>query len=107
MKVTSEVYENGRGEIAVLVSPGWGAGWSTWERPELAYDKFVVELFLEYQEGKVSEEEVEKKLEKRYNKSIYMGGWSDLVIEWMPRGEPFQIIEYDGSEYINREFLEF
>ena len=35
-------------EIAVLVSVGFGAGWSTWNEKELAYDKRVVDLFIEY-----------------------------------------------------------
>jgi hypothetical protein len=29
---------------------------------------------------------------------IYVGGASDLVVEWVPVGAQFQIEEYDGSE---------
>jgi hypothetical protein len=46
-----EVCKNKKGQIAVLVSGGFGAGWSTWNQPELAYDKRVVE-FLVIEEGR-------------------------------------------------------
>ena len=41
-----ELYEKGDGTFAVLVSPGYGAGWSTWDRKELAYDKRIIEYYL-------------------------------------------------------------
>ena len=34
-----EKYYNENGELGVLYSPGFGAGWSTWSNEELAYDK--------------------------------------------------------------------
>ena len=37
-----EKYYNENGELGVLYSPGFGAGWSTWHNEELAYDKSTV-----------------------------------------------------------------
>ena len=34
------------GKVAVLVSPGFGAGFSTWNSPEMAVDFDLVEAFL-------------------------------------------------------------
>ena len=31
--------------MKVLISPGFGAGWSTWNHPLMAFDKDVIELF--------------------------------------------------------------
>lgn len=42
-----EKYYNENGELGVLVSGGFGAGWSTWNSNELAYDKRIVEKWLE------------------------------------------------------------
>ena len=40
------------GKVAILVSPGFGTGWSTWEGKELAYDKRVVEFWLKHKDDK-------------------------------------------------------
>ena len=46
-----ELYEKD-GKIGVLVSHGFGAGWSTWGSDELAYDKRVVEFWLSHKNDK-------------------------------------------------------
>ena len=38
-----EKYYNENGELGVLISPGFGAGWSSWNCDEIAFDKRVVE----------------------------------------------------------------
>jgi len=81
------------GKVAVLYSPGYGAGWSTWgggvERifhpPTVAW----------VEGGKVGP--CPYLVVDPYG---YMGGANDLEIEWLPIGTVFEIDEYDGSESI-------
>jgi len=99
------------GAVAVLISPGYGAGWSTWNDNKIAYDKRVVEYF-DAHPPKLSLKELDEAEE--YLASIgypetYMGGYNQLVKEWISIGEPFMIREYDGSEKIvtTNEFIMF
>lgn len=46
-----ELYEKD-GKVAVLVSGGYGAGWSTWGSTNLAYDKRIVEFYLAHRDDK-------------------------------------------------------
>lgn len=91
-----EKYENENGQIGVLVSGGFGAGWSTWggDSEFLSMDKTLVEMKL----NDAPESEVEAYCEKIKDDSPYMGGWSDARIEWLDKGASFTIEEYDGSE---------
>lgn len=99
------------GKVAVLVAPGYGAGWSTWNQPALAYDKRVVEYYLERKDDKDLCKKISrlntdenKKASKYFEslgyKDVYFGGFKDLVIEWMPEGVYYKIDEYDGYESI-------
>lgn len=82
--------------MKVLISPGYGAGWSTWEGKELATDVRVVDAF----ERGVSEEEMHQLCADLGYGDIYMGGFDELEIVEVPAGELFQIREYDGHEYV-------
>lgn len=42
-----EKYYNENDELGVLISVGFGAGWSTWNDEGLAYDKRIIEKWLE------------------------------------------------------------
>lgn len=89
-------YYNKDGKVGVLVSRGYGAGWSSWATNHeqfMATDKTLVEMCLK----ECSEEEVEKYL---LSKGVdeYLGGWGDCVVEWLDEGAFFMIQEYDGSE---------
>lgn len=84
------------GKIGVLVSPGYGAGWSTWSADhaeELCMNAEFVQLVLD---KKI--DELCKLVEERYNGRVYTGGAEDLEVMWVPKGEAFIIREYDGSE---------
>lgn len=82
--------------VEVLVSPGWGAGWSTWNEFSVAVDKRIVDFFKKNGTS-VSESEVEKFCESiGYN--VYAGGWKMVEIETVPVGMKFVITEYDGFE---------
>lgn len=82
------------GMVAVLYSPGFGAGWSTWAdydiRELVLFDPIVVEWV---EKGKIGPVPTE-----HYGEYFYAGGAEDLVIEWVPVGTKFIIHEYDGSE---------
>lgn len=86
------------GRVAVLYSPGYGAGWFTWNtgHPEILFDPGIVDL-LEYEKW----DELRAYVILKYP-GIYAGGLEDLQIEWMPVGTQFQVNEYDGSESIER-----
>lgn len=82
------------GQVAVLVSPGHGAGWSTWnaKQEEILFDPGIVVLV---EQAKWEELDIYVKL--KYPQ-IYAGGLQDLRIEWLPEGTEFVVNEYDGSE---------
>lgn len=91
-----EKYYNEKDELGVLISRGFGAGWSTWNNEALAYDKRVIEKWLK---GATSSEMMEYVVSLGYGKP-YMGGYEDLRLEFVPRGTMFCIHEYDGNETI-------
>lgn len=83
------------GKVAVLYSPGYGAGFYTWSAPlEAIFDPELVDLI---EQEKYSE--AFKYVEKTYP-DAYSGGVHDLEIAWLPEGAKFIIEEYDGSESI-------
>ena len=95
MKVV-EKYYNENDELGVLVSYGFGAGWSTWNSKELAYDKRIIEKWLK----KVTSDEMCDYIESLGYRRPYMGGYENLELEFIPRGTMFCIHEYDGAESI-------
>lgn len=97
----TELYQK-NGKVGVLVSPGFGAGWSTWNCPQLAYDKRVIEYWLNHKKDDLLFGEEASKAEELFNswgyKGVYFGGFKNLVLKWVVKGEPFRISEYDGFE---------
>jgi hypothetical protein len=93
------------GHVAVIISAGWGAGWSTWHygsnREILIFHPKLVELV---ESGQHNQETVlavlNELLDKEEAEGIYLGGVMDLSITWIPEGIKFKIEEYDGSEYV-------
>jgi hypothetical protein len=86
------------GKVAVLVSGGFGAGWSTWnyDEPQMLYDPVVAEMI---DREEVNWDEVQKYCEKQYS-NAYLGGIDGLYVAWLPVGTAFRIHEYDGSETV-------
>lgn len=82
------------GKVAVLVSPGYGAGWSTWGTEEAC---FWPEWVTWVEAGK-PEDAMPSAPE-----GFYTGGADQLEIEWVPEGQGFRINEYDGSESLELE----
>ena len=84
------------GRVAVLYSPGFGAGWYTWNReyPQIVFDPAIVR-YVERQEW----DKLDEYMKLKYP-DAYLGGMKDLQVAWMPEGTLFRIHEYDGSENI-------
>ena len=83
------------GKVAVLYSPGYGAGWHTWGAPvEAVFDPEMVEAVL------VNNHELAEEIAKRKYPDEYTGGVENLVVTWLPQNTAFRIAEYDGLERI-------
>ena len=83
------------GMVAVLVSPGYGAGWYTCNTdfPECLYDPEIVKIVLGEAEGDIGEI-----VKNKFGDDFYSGGFDQLTVVWVPVGSRFRIAEYDGSE---------
>ena len=87
------------GEVAILYSSGFGAGWSTWSSAHsefMLHDEKLVELVESDQRDKI-EEYVQSVYPDEY---ICCAGADRLEVKWVPVGTQFIIEEYDGSESI-------
>lgn len=86
------------GRVAVLYSPGYGAGWSTWNDEEnkeiLLFDKEIVEAVLR------NDIEKAKEIANEKAPGAYLGGGHQLEVRWLPKGTVFEIDEYDGNEEV-------
>jgi hypothetical protein len=94
------------GKVAVIYSPGFGAGWSTWDHgnygSELIFDPMLAAYV---DEGKM--DEAGTYIAMRFP-GVYKGGVEDLAVTWVPVGTAFRIHEYDGSESIEvKEHLDW
>lgn len=91
------------GYVAVLYSPGFGAGWYTWDHEYgevLLYDPWIVDILIN--EEYFHEDKVERILAYCALKypNLYTGGVKDLQVEWIPVGTAFRVNDYDGNESI-------
>jgi hypothetical protein len=85
------------GQVAVLYSTGYGAGWYTWNREygeELLFDPGIVDLVLT-----LRWDELATYLGLKYPLA-YFGGIRALDVRWLPEGTRFRVDENDGSETI-------
>ena len=87
------------GKVAVLYSPGFGAGWSTWnsQNTDLVFDPVIVDFVLNKSENWI--EGVLAYCSIAYP-DAYTGGVEGLKVEWVASGSQFLIEEYDGSETV-------
>ena len=88
------------GFVAVVYSPGHGAGWSTWNSlqkhcEELIFDPGLVDLIINERPW----EEIEAYATLKWP-DAYLGGVSEAIVEWIPVGTEFAIEDYDGRETI-------
>lgn len=83
------------GKVAVVYSPGFGAGWSTWAGNDaFLFDKRIAEAVIAGDIKRAEEVAIE------IDPHAYLGGSRDLRVEWLPVGTAFRINEYDGFESI-------
>jgi hypothetical protein len=86
------------GKVAVIYSPGFGAGWYTWNNVEYGEELIFDPVLAAYvDEGKI--DEAKTYVAVRFPEA-YAGGVEDLAIQWIPQGTAFRIHEYDGSESV-------
>ena len=96
------------GKVAVLVSGGFGGGWSTWQDDDecnqsMAFEPKVVEMILaglvdkNRAERKATLDKIEAYMAEAYP-DFYLGGVDGLDVVWVPQGAKFHIEEYDGNE---------
>jgi hypothetical protein len=94
------------GKVAVLYSPGYGAGWSTWaessEREMILYDPDIVQLVLDQEAQLITKEELYERVQQIWQLKSYESYLSgqELEIAWIPEGELFRVEEYDGNETV-------
>jgi len=86
------------GKVAVLVSYGYGAGWSTWNSDEA--DSMLFDPDLAHAVLAENQLEMQRIADQKWP-DAYKGGLSQLGVEWVTKGEQFEITEYDGSESLN------
>lgn len=85
------------GKVAVIYSPGYGAGWSTWFSGNAEAMVFSPRLALAIL-GESGEDR--NGVAKELFGGAYSGGLYQAKVHWVPSGQAFQIEEYDGSESI-------
>lgn len=87
------------GHVAVLVSHGFGAGWSTWasdgQEETMLFDAVMVQRLLDD-----DYDGVEARVRELFGDDDmpYTGGIDGLTVHFVPVGTVFRIHEYDGAE---------
>jgi len=92
------------GKVAVLVSPGFGGGWYTWNKDfenskRLLFHPKLVELVEQDRRDEITQELCQEILEINYDICI-SSNVDQLEIQWIPEGALFAIYNYDGYEEI-------
>jgi hypothetical protein len=106
--------------IKVLVSPGFGAGWSTWFStltPAQEYATITDPRLIALAEDRTLDRHDDATLDRVRatllevlgpdGQDLYIGGWEDIAVREIPVGTLFKIREYDGSESIETFRPEF
>ena len=112
-KIKKVVREDGK--VAIIISPGYGAGWSTWvnsDAEQALFDPEIVAWILAGkpvvhtpQDGDSTfvtnwAKEYGNQAREWAEKYGYLGGLGDAVIAWVSPGIPFRVNEYDGYESV-------
>lgn len=90
------------GQVAVLYSPSWGAGWSTWEQdPDvkmaMLFDPQIADI---RDRGAPDWQERVEAIARIKYPDAYLGGLQDLRVKWLRQGTQFRIDEHDGNELV-------
>lgn len=100
--MTEKYIRNGR--VAIAYSPGFGAGWSTWEldndlKDTMVFHPDIIKMILNGKQSQIDDDWLVEHFGSEYER-VYTGGAYNLKIEWIPIGTAFRIDEYDGSEHV-------
>jgi hypothetical protein len=105
------------GKVAVLYSPGYGAGWYSWN-PDVRECLFHPDLVALVEQKAALEEPfkfkrkdeipgrqelinaIKAKATELFGDDFFNEGARDLSLEWLGEGDAFRITERDGSEDI-------
>lgn len=85
------------GKVAVLISPEFGAGWSTWairDAEEMLFDADIANAVLNDDFNAV------ETLAKLKYPNEFNAGIAGLEVRWIDQGTEFVVQEYDGAESI-------
>jgi len=84
------------GEVAVLISQGFGTGWYSWylKHPELLFHPKLVEMVEQGRRDEIDDDWVKEHL----GIDMYAGGAGGLGIYWLPVGTAFTVTENGGYE---------
>jgi len=80
---------NENNEVAVAISGGFGAGWSTWNDVSATDGEFNLFIYNEDLAGAQA---------LAASRNLYDGGLEDCRLAWLPEGSSYRIEEYDGAE---------
>lgn len=100
--MTEKYIKNGK--VAVAYSPGYGAGWSTWEfddelKETLLFHPDIINMILSNKQSEIDKDWLVEHFGEKF-KNVYCGGASNLSIKMLSIGTQFRIDEYDGSESV-------
>ena len=87
------------GKVAVVYSPGYGAGWYTWNKDhkELIFSPKIVNMIESNRKSEMDEDWIKENLGIE---NMYASKNANLTIAWLDEGTAFTIDEYDGNESI-------
>jgi len=90
--------------VAVIYSPGFGGGWSTWNfsHPDCVFDKEIAELVLD----RADPREIDRLAQEKWGRDngyFFSGAAEELTVMWLAEGTRFVIREYDGNETVETE----
>lgn len=97
LKIKNNKVYNDNNEVAILYSPGYGAGWFTWNEnfPECITDADIVMAIINNDKSRAAEIATSK-----FGSDFCTLGVRDLKVSWIKEGSAIIIDEYDGYESI-------
>lgn len=91
------------GKVAVLISKGYGAGWSTWLREDrYLFDPVIVGILLDDSIDKQTQYDDILTYCHKIEPYGFFAGVDGLCVEWVAEGTAFRVTEYDGHETLER-----
>lgn len=92
--------------MAVLYSPGYGAGWSTWNNYtgdthiECIFDADIATLVLSEKSPGENTERISNLAKEKWGNDFCSFGAKNLMVKWVRLGAEFIITDEDGWESV-------